>query len=171
MCRPLYLDGTWTWKDSHRTCLDGNSERGERAFSSSRYLSGGGGGGGLSRGLNGLLRGLVGGSSLGEGSVTTLGGGIVLLAGGVDRDLNGDLTALDLLAVHLGASLLLELLRAKGDETEATALAGLTASLELLDHEARNGAEGDLGLSGRVVLEDLEELKKSVRDRNESLLV
>jgi hypothetical protein len=98
--------------------------------------------------LGGLLSGL-GGSSL-----------VVLLAGRVDRDLNGDLTAFDLLAVHLVASLLLELLGAEGDETETTALAGLTASLQLLDHEAGDGAEGDLGLSGRVVLEDLKELVK-----------
>jgi hypothetical protein len=83
---------------------------------------------------------------------------VILLAGGVNRDLNGDLTALDLLAVHLGASLLLKLLGTKGDETETTALAGLTASLELLDHETGNGAEGDLGLGGGVVLEDLKKL-------------
>jgi hypothetical protein len=89
---------------------------------------------------------------------------VILLAGRVDRDLNGNLTALDLLAVHLVASLLLELLRAEGDESEATALAGLTASLQLLDHEAGDGAEGDLGLSGGVVLEDFKELEESVSD-------
>jgi hypothetical protein len=111
------------------------------------------------RGLGGLLGGLSGGS-LGGGSLAFGGvNGVVLLAGRVDRDLNGDLTALDLLSVHLLASLLLELLGAECDETEAAALAGLTASLELLDHEAGDGAEGDLGLGGGVVLEDLEELE------------
>lgn len=124
----------------------------------SRYLSGGG----CSRGLGGLIRGLGGGSgsALGSGGLALSAlDVVVLLAGGVDRDLNGNLTALDLLAVHLGASLLLKLLRTKGNETEATALAGLTASLKLLDHETGNGAESDLGLSGGVVLEDLEELE------------
>jgi hypothetical protein len=83
---------------------------------------------------------------------------VILLAGGVDSDLDGDLTALNLLAVHLVASLLLELLGAESDETEATALAGLVAGLELLDHEAGDGAEGDLGGGGGVVLEDLKKL-------------
>lgn len=83
---------------------------------------------------------------------------VIFLSRGVDRDLNSDLTALDFLAVHLVASLLLKLLRAKGDEAEATALAGLAACLKLLDHEAGNGAESDLGGGGGVVLEDLEEL-------------
>ena len=116
------------------------------------------------RGLSGLLGGLSGGwGGLGGGGGSVVGGGslrsVVLLAGGVNRDLNGDLTALNLLAVHLVASLLLELLGAEGNETETTALARLTASLELLDHEAGDGAEGDLGLGGGVVLEDLEELQ------------
>lgn len=83
---------------------------------------------------------------------------VVLLSGGVDGDLDSDLTALNLLAVHLVASLLLELLRAEGDEAEATALARLAASLELLDHETGNGAESDLGVDWGVVLEDLQEL-------------
>src|SRR5690242_3277460 len=139
-----------------------SSRRGRRCScgSSSRSL-----GGLLSRLLSRLLGGLGGGrgSSFGRGSSSILGGGglgrgVILLAGGVNRDLNGDLSALDLLAVHLVASLLLELLRAEGDEPETTALARLTTSLELLDHEAGNGAEGDLGLGGGVVLEDLEEL-------------
>ena len=132
-------------------------------LSSSRYLGGrsrgGSGGRGGGRVLNDLV-GLVGGSGLGEGSLAIGGrvGSVVLLTGGVDRDLNCDLTTLDFLAVHLGASLLLELLRAEGNETETTALAGLTAGLELLDHEAGDGAEGDLGLGGGVVLEDLKKL-------------
>ena len=115
-------------------------------------------GGGHSRGLGGLLGGL-GGSTVGGSLALAALEVVVLLARRVDRDLNGDLTALDLLAVHLAASLLLELLGAEGDETEATALAGLTTSLELLDHEAGDGAEGDLGLGGGVVLEDLKELE------------
>lgn len=124
---------------------------------------------GSRRGLGGLLDGLLGGlggsggwgSLGGDGSGALCGGlgGIVLLAGGVDRDLNGDLTALNLLAIHLVASLLLKLLRAESDESETTALARLATSLELLDHEAGDGAEGDLGLGGGVVLKDLEELQ------------
>lgn len=130
-------------------------------LSNSRYLSGGSSGR-----LGGLLSG-VGGSSAGVGGVTlTSLGVVVLLAGRVDRDLNGDLTALNLLAVHLVTSLLLELLGAESDETETAALAGLTASLQLLDHEAGNRAEGDLGLSGRVVLEDLKELIPLAWPRN-----
>lgn len=127
-----------------------------KRLSSSRYLSGGGG---SSRSLGGLLGRLGGGSLSGGGLALGAIDVVILLAGGVDRDLNGDLTALDLLAVHLGASLLLELLRSEGDEAEATALAGLTTSLELLDHETRNGAEGDLGLGRGVVLEDLKKLR------------
>jgi len=140
-------------------CRVDATRQGRARLSGSRYLSSGRGGG--CRGLDGLLGCLVGGGSLGDRSLTLSGStfrGVVLLAGGVDRDLNGDLTALDLLAVHLGASLLLELFGTKGDETEATALAGLTASLELLDHETGDWAEGDLGLGGGVVLEDLEKL-------------
>lgn len=125
----------------------------ERVSGSSRNLSGGCGGR-----LGGLLRG-IGGGGVGVGGVA-LGGidVVVLLAGRIDRDLNGDLAALNLLAVHLVASLLLELLGTESNETETTALAGLTASLQLLDHEAGDGAEGDLGLGGGVVLEDLKEL-------------
>jgi hypothetical protein len=117
---------------------------------------GGGGGGGSSSG----------GASGGSGSGLTLGGSlhvVVLLSGRVNGDLDGDLTTLNLLSVHLRASLLLELLGAEGDETETTALAGLTTSLELLDHEAGDGTKSDLGLGGRVVLEDLEELYKGQR--------
>lgn len=111
--------------------------------------------------LSRLLGGLDSRGRLGRSGSGVLGGslgGIIFLSGRVNRDLNGDLTALDLLAIHLVASLLLELLRAQGDETETTALARLTASLELLDHEAGDRAKGDLGLGGGVVLEDLEEL-------------
>lgn len=117
-----------------------------------RYLSGSGGGRSLSRLLGGLGSGALGGLTLAIDVV-------ILLSGGVDRDLNGDLTALNLLSVHLGASLLLKLLGTEGDETETTALARLTASLQLLDHETGNGAESDLSLGRGVVLEDLEKLK------------
>jgi hypothetical protein len=112
---------------------------------------------GGSRGLSSSLSVSSGGSLLalsGSGLLVV----IILLAGGVDGDLDGDLAALDLLTVHLGTSLLLKLLGAQGDETEATALARLAASLELLDHEAGNGAESDLGGARGVVLEDVEEL-------------
>jgi hypothetical protein len=115
-------------------------------LSNSRYLSSGGSGR-----LGSLLSG-VGSITLSSIDV------IVLLSGRVDRDLNGNLTALNLFAVHLVTSLLLELLRAEGNETKTAALAGLTTSLQLLDHEAGDGAESDLGLGRRVVLEDLKEL-------------
>lgn len=72
-------------------------------------------------------------------------GVFVLLAGAVDGDLNGNLATLNLLAVHVGASLLLKLFGFESDETKATALAGLVASLELANHETRDGAESDLG--------------------------
>jgi hypothetical protein len=129
--------------------------------------SGDGGGGSGIRGRGGDSGGCGGGSSSGGASGgLTLSGGlhvVVLLSGRVNGDLDSDLTTLNLLAVHLRASLLLELLGAEGDETETTALAGLTTSLELLDHEAGDGTKSDLGLGGRVVLEDLEELYKGQR--------
>lgn len=83
---------------------------------------------------------------------------VILLARAVDRDLDRNLTALDLLSVHFVDGLLLELLRGKGDEAEPTALAALVAGLQLLDHKARNGAQGDLGGGRLVVGEDLLEL-------------
>lgn len=100
-------------------------------------LGDGSGGVGRSFGSGGLAVSL--GLTL-DGSV----GVFVLLSRAVNGDLDGDLTALDLLAVHVGASLLLELLRFESDETEATALAGLVASLELANHETRDGTESDL---------------------------
>lgn len=84
--------------------------------------------------------------------------GVILLAGAVDGDLDSDLTTLNLLGVHLLDGLLLLLLGAEGDETEATALTALVASLELLDHETRNGTQGDLGRDGLVGVEELFEL-------------
>lgn len=79
---------------------------------------------------------------------------VVLLAGAVDGNLDSDLTALNLLAVHLAASLLLEFFGSESNEAEATTLARLVAGLKLLDHEARDGAEGNLRAARRVVLED-----------------
>lgn len=103
-----------------------------------------------------------------SGSGSLLGGGllsggrssvnIVLLAGAVNGDLDSDLTSFDLLAVHLLDGLLLELLGTEGDETETTTLAGLVTGLELLDHEARNRAESDLGRNGLVGSKELLEL-------------
>lgn len=114
-----------------------------------------------SRGLGSSRRGSALGGGGGGGGLLALMGSyvVVLLSGGVDGDLDGDLTALDLFAVHLSASLLLKLFRSEGNESEATALASLTTSLELLDHESGDGAKGDLGGGGLVVLEDLEELE------------
>jgi hypothetical protein len=83
---------------------------------------------------------------------------LVSLVRAVDGDLDGDFASLNLLAVHLSNSLLLLLLRGQGDETEATALAGLTASLELLDHETGNGAKSDLGRRRLVGREELLQL-------------
>lgn len=83
---------------------------------------------------------------------------IVLLAGAVDGDLDGDFTAFNFLAVHLLNGLVLLLLGAESDETESTALAGFVTGLELLDHEARNRTQGDLGRDGLVGGKDLLEL-------------
>jgi len=85
-------------------------------------------------------------------------GFLVGLVWAVDGDLDSDLTTLDLLAVHLRDSLLLLLLGCESDEAEATTLAGLVASLELLDHEAGNWAKGDLGGSWLVGSEEFLEL-------------
>ena len=74
----------------------------------------------------------------------------VLFARAIDGNLDSDLTAVDLLAIHLTNCLLLELLRSKGYETEATSLAGLVAGLEFLYHVASDGTKSDLG-GGRVV--------------------
>jgi len=83
---------------------------------------------------------------------------LVLLAGAVDCDLNSNLAAFDLLAVHIGAGLLLQFLGSKGDETKATALARLVTGLELADHKLWNWAKGDLGGRWLVVCEQLEKL-------------
>lgn len=105
---------------------------------------------------------LGGGSTLGSGGgaiLLTRDDLLILLTRAIDGDLDGNLTALDLLAIHLRASLLLQLLRSEGDKAKATALARLVAGLKLLDHEARDGPESDLGRSRRIVLEDLHKLQ------------
>lgn len=103
-----------------------------------------------------------GGSVL--GAALALGGSILVgllvgLVGAVNGDLDSDFATLDLLAVHLGDGLLLKLLGGEGDKAEASTLAGLTTGLELLDHEAGNRAQGDLGGRGLVVVEELLELQ------------
>jgi hypothetical protein len=82
----------------------------------------------------------------------------VLLAWAVNGDLDCNLSALDLLAIHLRASLLLKLLRRKGNETESTTFARFVAGLEFLDHETRNRAKRDLCPCRVEVFEDFQEL-------------
>ena len=82
----------------------------------------------------------------------------VLFARAIDGNLDSDLTAVDLLAIHLTNCLLLELLRSKGYETEATSLAGLVAGLELLYHVASDGTKSDLGGCRVVSSEEFLEL-------------
>ncbi len=91
-------------------------------------------------------------------------GGVGLLIGlvrAVNSNLDSNLTALNLLAVHLADSLLLQRLSSQRDETKATALASLTTSLQLLDHEAGDGAQSNLGRGGLVGLEELDKLEKT----------
>ena len=115
--------------------------------------------------LSGGSRSLDAGRALGGARGISLGGAIggrvgvlVLLARAVNSNLDSDLAALDLLAVHIGTGLLLHLLGGEGNKTEATALARLVAGLELTDHKLGDRTESDLG-GGRLVLsEDLEEL-------------
>jgi len=83
---------------------------------------------------------------------------LVLLARAVDCDLNSNLAAFDLLAVHIGAGLLLHLLGCKSDKAKTTALARLVACLELADHELWNWAKGDLGRGWVVVCKQLKKL-------------
>ena len=115
--------------------------------------------------LSGGSRSLDAGRALGGARGISLGGAIggrvgvlVLLARGVNSDLDSDLAALDLLAVHIGTGLLLHLLGGEGNKTEATALARLVAGLKLTDHKLGDRTEGNLG-GGRLVLsEDFEKL-------------
>jgi hypothetical protein len=132
------------------------------------------GGSGRGRGSLSSLGGR--GSSRGSGSRSSLSGGDVLLLtvgsitlvlllvgliGAINSNLDSDLTALNLLSVHLSDSLLLKLLRSQSDETEATTLASLTTSLKLLDHESGNRSKSNLGRRGLISLEKLNELLKN----------
>jgi hypothetical protein len=83
---------------------------------------------------------------------------LISLIRAVNSNLDSDLTALNLLSVHLSNSLLLKFLRSQSDETEATTLAGLATSLKLLDHESGNRSESNLGRRGLIGLEELNEL-------------
>jgi len=114
-------------------------------------LSRGSGGRSLSSGRSNVLR------SVGGRSLRSL-GVVFSLVRAVNSNLNGDLTTLNDFAVHLGNSLLLHLLRSQCDKSEATTLARLTASLELLDHEAGDRAQGDLGRDRLVILEQFLQL-------------
>ena len=122
-------------------------------------------------GLSSLCGGSVDvGGALGGGWLSISLGGtldwsvrvLVLLAWAIDRDLNGDLATLDLLAVHVVASLLLQLLTSERDETEAATLAWLVACLEFADHELGDRSKGNLGGGWGVVGEDLEELGRQL---------
>lgn len=99
---------------------------------------------------------------------------IVGLVWAVNCDLNSNFTALNLLSIHLLNGLLLLLLLRKSDETEATALAGFVAGLELLDHETGNWAKGDLSGGWLICSEKflellLREIVWQVCDHNLSL--
>jgi hypothetical protein len=119
----------------------------------------GGGGRGLEAGR--ALSGAGLGVSLG-GTLDRSAGVLVLLARAVNSNLDSDLAALDLLAVHIGTGLLLHLLGGKSNKTEAAALAGFVASLELADHELRDRTKSDLGRGRLILSEDLEKLDTRV---------
>lgn len=83
----------------------------------------------------------------------------VFLAWAVDGDLDCDLSSFNLLAVHFGNSLLLQLLRFQSDETEASTLSGLVSGLKFLDHESGDWSKGDLGRERLVLGEKFLELE------------
>ena len=114
------------------------------------------GGGGRSSLLSGLLSATVGSSS--SLLLGGLGEGLVSLVGAVDSHLDGNLSPINILAVHLLHGLLLQLLRSKGHEAKAAALALLAAGLKLLDHESGNGSQGDLSRERLVGSEELLQL-------------
>jgi hypothetical protein len=83
---------------------------------------------------------------------------LVGLVRAVNSNLDGDLTAFNLLSVHLADSLLLEFLRSQSHKAKATALASLATSLKLLDHESGDGSESNLGGRRLIGLEKLNKL-------------
>src|SRR5271168_3921176 len=91
-------------------------------------------------------------------SVRKSGFDVVFLARAVDGHLDCDLATLDLLAVHLVDCFLLQFLRTKSDEAEATALARFVASLQFLNHEARDWTESNFRRGWLVGLEEFLEL-------------
>lgn len=90
--------------------------------------------------------------AVGRNSSLAFGGvlGTILLARAVNGDLDGDLAALDLLAVHFSNGLVLLGGRSECDEAETATLASLAASLKLLDHEAGDRSERNLSGDGFV---------------------
>lgn len=130
-----------------------SSGRGGFGGSGCSRLGGRGSGGSSGSSRDNLLL-TIDASALASGSVDI----VISLIGAVDGNLDSDLATLDLLSVHLRNSLLLELLRGKSDEAEATSLASLTPSLKLLDHKSRNRSEGNLSGGRLVSLEKLNEL-------------
>jgi hypothetical protein len=83
---------------------------------------------------------------------------LIGLVRAVNSNLDGDLTALNLLSVHLVNSLLLEFLGSQSNKAKATALASLATSLKLLDHESGDGSESNLGGRRLISLEKLNKL-------------
>ena len=85
--------------------------------------------------------------------------GTIFLAWAINGDLDCDLSTLDLLAVHLGNSFLLQLLRFERNEAEASSLSWLVPGLELLDHESWDWSESNLCGDWLVVIEEFLELQ------------
>lgn len=108
-------------------------------------------GGGSSRG--GILLGGCRGLLISRGVDV-----LILLSGAVDSDLDSDDAAINVLAVHLGNSLVLEFLRGKVDETETASLATLVTGLQLLDHETGDRTQSNLGGDGLVSGKDFLQL-------------
>lgn len=88
---------------------------------------------------------------------------LVGLVRAVDGNFNSDLTTLNLLAVHLRNSFLLQLFGGESDEAEATTLAWLATCLEFLDHKSGNGSKGNLGRRRLVSFEEILELLMELR--------
>jgi hypothetical protein len=83
----------------------------------------------------------------------------VLFARAIDGDLDSNLTAVDLLSIHLTDCFLLQLLGSERNESEATPLAGLVAGLKFLYHVTSDGTKGNLGRGGVVSGEEFLELQ------------